>query len=349
MALANLGDLELEWAEFVYNRPGKRSTWSQDQKWRADNSGKFDLLLAYRAGGARPDFSAALQGSPERRMLAHLDAYLKAKGTVTPDPTAHELPTRIVTVPTGSQAYWLVHDSETTEIMPDGQSRDKHRTLRWSPGGKYEARRMVALLGFKLISGYPGRAFDWHTSPADPGGGWTPPGNPSGVAPLAIDYWGPNFVSTSGATGLMLVAQPQNVDGATFHYQILSAAEMEARKGTWVWVWVDGVWARRPAGALKAWVAGEDTPRVNVSGIHTHWDTETMVTFWEGAYDSGLMDSRCDIEIAATRFGRTPQECYEDEPVFYVAEPAGVAGGSSVMSPVRLSTEAAVPAPLSWS
>ena len=87
MPLENLDDLEAEWTEFTYDRTGNRNNWSQDQRWRADNPGKFQQLVTYRNGGARPDFSTSPQGSVERRMLEHLDAYREAKGTVTPIPT----------------------------------------------------------------------------------------------------------------------------------------------------------------------------------------------------------------------------------------------------------------------
>lgn len=86
MPLENLDDLEREWEEFMFDRPGKRGTWSQDQRWRADNPGKLQQLLDYRAGGARPDFSGSPQGSPERRMLEHLDAWHEAKAQPEPPP-----------------------------------------------------------------------------------------------------------------------------------------------------------------------------------------------------------------------------------------------------------------------
>lgn len=89
-ALPNLADLEAEWAEFMFNRPGDRPDWSQDQKWRADNPGKTAALLTYRQGGARPNFTTSKPGSPERRMLRHLDAYIKAKGAPEPPPPAYK-------------------------------------------------------------------------------------------------------------------------------------------------------------------------------------------------------------------------------------------------------------------
>ncbi len=81
MPLANLDDLEAEWAQFMHDRTGGRSKWSQDQRWRSDNPGKLQQLLGYRAGGPRPDFSTSAQGSVERRMLEHLDAYLEARAS----------------------------------------------------------------------------------------------------------------------------------------------------------------------------------------------------------------------------------------------------------------------------
>lgn len=88
MPLENLADLEAEWAEFMHDREGKRGVWSQDQRWRADNPGKLEKLVAYRADQAqRPgEFETAERGSPERRMLEHLDAWHKARKTEEPPP-----------------------------------------------------------------------------------------------------------------------------------------------------------------------------------------------------------------------------------------------------------------------
>ena len=80
MSLENLSDLEAEWAVFMEDKTGKRNSWTQDQKWRADNPGEFQALLGYRNGGMRP----TLATEPGRRMVHHISAYLKAKGTVPP-------------------------------------------------------------------------------------------------------------------------------------------------------------------------------------------------------------------------------------------------------------------------
>lgn len=75
-------DLEREWAVFMENRPGPRGGWTQDQRWRFDNPGELTELEGYRAGGARPNLATATG----RRMVAHLDAWLKTAPVVDPDP-----------------------------------------------------------------------------------------------------------------------------------------------------------------------------------------------------------------------------------------------------------------------
>ena len=104
------------------------------------------------------------------------------------------------------------------------------------------------------------------------------------MAPLAIDYWG-------NARGLEIVAEPENTGCSAgrgrYHFTILSQAEMEARRGQWVWLWAEITWGRRDLatkGSLRVWLAGEKKPRVAVSGINTHWPQQQMVTFWEGMY-----------------------------------------------------------------
>lgn len=81
--LENLPDLEAEWAVFMEDRAGGRNKWTQDQRWRADNPGELASLVAYRESGApRP----ALNTATGRRMVEHVSAYLKAKGTTPPPP-----------------------------------------------------------------------------------------------------------------------------------------------------------------------------------------------------------------------------------------------------------------------
>ena len=264
------------------------------------------------------------------------------------------LVTRAVTLPSGATAYWLVHDSSTTQILA-GSGRDKHRVIRWGSGGLYaDTRRTYAVFGFKLNTGAPGRMYDFHTQPND-AGGWNPPCS-AYVAPVAIDYKG-------DSRGLRIVAQPEDtgcagtpppgyVQGSgTFHFQVFSQAETEARRGQWVWLWAEITWGRRDLstkGALKVWVAGESTPRVDVSGINTHWPGMNQVTYWEGAYHSSGSPGTNAVEIAATRFGRSAREAYEDVPALYAAEPAGTSGGSSTQVGSRGSGEAAIPSSLQW-
>lgn len=97
MPLANLDDLEAEWAIFMQDRPGGRNKWTQDQRWRADNPGELQALLAYRNGGARP---IAIMSQTGKRMLEHLDAYREAKagggGTTTIYPSNTRYPAEAI-------------------------------------------------------------------------------------------------------------------------------------------------------------------------------------------------------------------------------------------------------------
>lgn len=88
---AVLAALEREWAVFMENRPGPRSGWTQDQKWRVDNPGGQAALLAYRSGGPRPEFPVS--NEPGRRMTEHLDAWHAAQPT-PPPPGGLTLPRR---------------------------------------------------------------------------------------------------------------------------------------------------------------------------------------------------------------------------------------------------------------
>jgi hypothetical protein len=188
--------------------------------------------------------------------------------------------------------------------------------------------------------------YNWHTQPNDVGG-WTPPCSSGGVSPLAIDYYG-------DSRGLVLVAEPEgggcSAGRGNYRFPIFSQAEIEARRGQWVWLWAEITWGRRDLatkGALKVWVAGEARPRVNVSGINTHWPQQQMVTFWEGTYHCSTCSGHSEtheLQVASTRFGRSPQEAYEDSPVLYRAESATMDGlggsGSSAQIAPRPSTEA---------
>jgi hypothetical protein len=263
------------------------------------------------------------------------------------------LPTRAVTLPSGATAYWLVHDSPTTQVVNGGTQGNERRVIRWGSGGLYaETRRTYAVFGFRLLSGSPGRMYDFHTQPQDVGG-WEPPCSHR-VAPLAIDYWG-------DSRGLHVTAQPEDTGcngtpppgyvagSGNFHFRILSQAEAEARRGQWVWLWAEITWGRRDLatkGGVKVWLVGESSPRVEVSGINTHWPQQNQITFWEGAYHSSGSSGTNSVEIAATRFGRSPQEAQQDAPVLFAAGPAGNPGGSSTAVAPAGSADASMPAAL---
>jgi hypothetical protein len=187
--------------------------------------------------------------------------------------------------------------------------------------------------------------YDWHTDPQDVGG-WYPPCS-NGLAPFAIDYF--------GSRGLEAVVEPEDAGCSRgrgkYHFRILKQSEMEARRGQWVWLWAEITWGRRDIGtkgALKIWVAGQRRPRVDVSGINTHWPQQQMVTYWEGAYHSCMCSGTNVVEIAATRFGRTPKEAYTDTPVFHRIFPDRAPNSSSVSVTPRRSIEAPVPYALDW-
>jgi hypothetical protein len=262
-----------------------------------------------------------------------------------PSGPAFELPTFRYNLNAGSIACWHTHNSTRREELP-GSSWDKDAIINWRSGHLYSARRCYTLHGFRLITANPGRIYDWHTQPDDPGGGFTPPCNPAGVAPFAIDYFGGN--------GMELVAEPEDAGcsggSGNYHMQIFTQAQIEARRNVWTWLWVEMDWGRSndtPDGSARVWVAGEETPRVTRTNINTFWPTENQITFWEGAYISSGFPASFVCELAATRFGRTPQECYEDQPIFSQFNVVSGVGSSQAITK-RLSTEAAVPAALQW-
>ena len=277
----------------------------------------------------------ALEGAQWKKGLA----LLAQIGQV---PTGHDLPTRKVVLALGDKATWLTHDSPTTQIVPGGVWRDKHRLIVWDTAGGmasalYSGKLMYSVHGFRLIDGKPHRMYDWHNQPDDSPWGWTPPGSGGGVAPLAIDY--PSTVGSMRS--LCLCTQAEQDAGRPWQHEILSEAEIEALRGQWVWLWVE-IRLGRP-GSVRVWVNG--ALQLDKQGVNTHYHEEHQVTFWEGAYNSNA-STACTVEIAATRFGRTPQEAYEDKPVFYTCDVNSPASSCSLLPP-RKSTEAAIPAALS--
>lgn len=234
-----------------------------------------------------------------------------ASSAGSPDPGSQQ------TLRAGEKYSWVVHDSDGTEVYPVGASNlDKHGTIRWESGGRYEgSQKTYMVLGFRVVSGSPGRMFDGHTHPADEPSGWIPPGS-NGVAPFAIDWF------RGSGRGLEYVAEPNDepTGKGTYHFPILTDSEMDARTGQWIWLWVEITWGRRDLpvkGAVRIWIDSEDRPRVDVSGINTHWAEEGMVTFWAGTYWNYGAPKLSVIDVAPPRFGHTPEEAYEDSPSAY--------------------------------
>jgi hypothetical protein len=220
------------------------------------------------------------------------------------------------TLQPGQVASWMAFDTTHTEIYPriNNGAPDKHATIRWERGGKYAGKRETfMLLGFRLVRGAPHRMFNGHNHPGDAPHGWSPPactgGSPTWTSPFAIDYQG-------DSRGLHYTAEPQACGGRQYHFRILSRAGMEARRGRWVWLWVDIVWGRRTGprpGSVKIWVAGEARPRVNARRINTHYPGQGMVTFWSGTYwPGGGAPTRAVVDVAVPHFGSTPLGAYRD-------------------------------------
>jgi hypothetical protein len=300
--------------------------------------------------------------------------------TQSPQPTvnkgifpSHPLPVEelrlpVATVPGVPHHVCSVWDTDHTEVYPFGATNgDKHGTIRWEPGGRYAAtRKTYMLLGHRVISGTPGRMTDGHNLPADEPYGWTPltapppQGQANGVSPFAIDWFaGP------GHRGYEAVVEPEiawsgSGGSGNYHYRLFTEAEAEARRGQWIWLWVEIVWGRKDGsttrpGSLRIWVAGEDAPRVNVPNINTHWYGQGMLTFWECSYWYGGtehgMTQNSVVEVAGPRFGRTPQEAYNDNPRLHTQSPNPWQGDSGMGSwAARPAVEGNVPIPagLRW-
>jgi hypothetical protein len=289
--------------------------------------------------------------------------------TVQPSqPSGHMIPTIEMSLPV-AQVPGTVHhmcsvwDTENTEIYPPGieQNGDKHGTIRWEPGGLYAgSRKTYMLVGHRVISGSPGRMTAGHNQPADSPYGWTPltapNGEPNGVSPVAVDWFEPN------PFGYSATIEPENAHAGSggsgnYHYQLFTDEQTEARRGQWVWLWMEIVWGRKDGstpgpGSLKIWVAGEDTPRVNKPNINTHWYGQGMLTFWECTYWFGGtgqgMTEDVIVQTAGPRFGHTPQEAYNDDPVMHKKPWPGDSGLGSWRSMPAVDGNVPVPAGLRW-
>jgi hypothetical protein len=280
-----------------------------------------------------------------------------------PPPVGSSLPLHRHTLDPGETHIWTVHDSSGTEIYPPGpggRNVDKHGTIRWEPGGKYaNTPRTYFVLGFRVTQGSPGRMFDWHNQPADAPHGWDPPhhrgGPPTLVAPFAIDWFKGN------GWGLRAATEANDWPGPGPRYStILSDEEMAARMGQMIWLWVEITWGRidgasptNGPGGVRVWLAGEDTPRVNLQNINTTWVDQGMVTFWTGSYwcsgcsSRGGAPERGVVEIAGPRVGLTPKAAYEDKPVVY-PDQSGHWGNGLHQSLSPTSGDVPVPARLAW-
>lgn len=254
-------------------------------------------------------------------------------GRWPPEAPSIVLPGTRATLEVGQIAAWAVHDSPSTHIAPGG-ARDKHRLISTS-GTTY------MLFGIRVLEGFPGRCIDAHSTPAF-GGSWTPPPYGTGVSPFAIDF-------NDNSRGLHYIAEAEQYRGRQSHFTIMPRDEAIAKRGEMIWLWSKTEWSKAPAGngSQTLWVAGEDTPRVNATGLATCYQ-EDWLSLWEGAYISSGARTRSVVEIAAARVGRTPRECFEDRPVVFVREPAGSPGGTAVATADVDGGSVPVPSALRW-
>lgn len=303
-----------------------------------------------------------------RRSTAHLAVTVNnaVVPPPPPPPTGFDLPTHSIVMPAPGIGFWLAYDSPTTQKTGTDGDTFRQRMVVWSTGGGmssafYSGRRMYAIAGFCVKKGFPGRFLNWHNQPNDNPWSWSPPycppnWHPSGVSPMAVEYWGDEH----GLTLVDVVEQTTQCGGSGDHeHTIISNEDMLDLYNEWIWLILEFDWGRRdqgPGGAARVWVSGEDTPRVSLPAPrHTHYYDQHQTTFIQGMYHCETCaghDRDHEFEIAATRFGRTPKECYEDRPVFLKGGSAGQEGGTSYGSftaiAPRKSDEVKIPASLQW-
>jgi hypothetical protein len=176
VTLPNLSALESEWAQFTLDKTGPRAQWTQDQRWRADNPGAYQQLLAYRAGtGPRP----VLPPGTGARMVFQVDAYLIANENVVP-PTV-ELPRPPFTVRDGGGtvlAFPAVFPVTTQAVTIKGQhvknvtgygigSRQPWPPQVPTPGRTTVEDCIVENVGQGGAMGGKGEAGFWFSNPTD--------------------------------------------------------------------------------------------------------------------------------------------------------------------------------------
>lgn len=297
MPLDNLPQLEAEWAVFLEDRPGRRAQWTQDQRWRHDNPGELAKLLAYRAGGARPE----LVTEPGRRMLRHLDAWHKAKAD-PPSPPPPPPPSGTVDVyrltlrpdADGNTSRWRTFVQPGTDwYAPQDNNQAQAPAIRFGPGQRYETDPCCVLWSIRHMSGRGfGRGLDLHCPLYEASDPHWPYANLNGqstdIAPIAVDYY-QGIREWDGTEGLMLTTQCYE-DGPSgpAHTVLLSPAEMQARLGGWIDLALRIKFGRfdepRGLGRIEAFVDGALVADIHVN---THWKFMEHVLAWMGGYWAG--------------------------------------------------------------
>lgn len=268
------------------------------------------------------------------------------------------LPIRRHLIASNTVFHWDVFDSSSTQVFPPGDTNgDKHRSIVWEPGGLYASTKKVYMrkvLRFRINSS--GRTFNFHNHPYDAPDGYEQTGPDgtytSGVSAVACD-WYQGQTQNSGlgpVTGYLLVLQPQERGssrgspyGNNRHWQILSESEcVSARSsGQLIVMCMEltmGFANSTPKGAVKIWVNGEATPRINIVGVNTQWLNQGAYTLWEGGYDSSVFDYNVEVDHVAAQLGRTPAECIADSPAFFDEWGGSTITGSGVNSSSQVGT-----------
>lgn len=96
--------LDTSWAIFMEDKPGGRGNWTLDQKYRNDNPGELEKLLAYKNGGARPTLTTATG----RRMVEVITAIRELKDVTVPPPAPAPVPVPKGIHPSLARDYDLV-------------------------------------------------------------------------------------------------------------------------------------------------------------------------------------------------------------------------------------------------